>query len=122
MDWTSTSVVLTIVGSCAGISTWFYKLMKDHMDHSNAQLSNRIEKLDAKIDQTAKDLRKDIKLLDNKFETKFDLLQKDLAQVNSRISNIEGQITQMTRPNVIRIEREDLHGKHHDNEGDALEN
>lgn len=34
---------------------------------------------------------------------KIEALQKDVNRVDSKVSNIEGQITQMTRPNVIPI-------------------
>ena len=36
---------------------------------------------------------------------KIEGLQKDINRVDSKVSNIEGQITQMTRPNVVPIKR-----------------
>lgn len=36
---------------------------------------------------------------------KIEALQKDINRIDSKVSNIEGQITQMTRPNVVPIQR-----------------
>ena len=43
-------------------------------------------------------LRKDL-------NDKMEALQKDINRINSKVSNIEGQITQMTRPNIVPIKR-----------------
>ena len=43
---------------------------------------------------------------------KIEALQKDINRIDSKVSNIEGQITQMTRPNVIPIR------KHHESKED----
>ena len=36
---------------------------------------------------------------------KIEDLQKDINRIDSKVSNIEGQITQMTRPNIIPIKK-----------------
>ena len=44
---------------------------------------------------------------DRKFEGKFDNLQKEISNLNAKMSNIEGQITQMTRPKIVRIKNDE---------------
>ena len=36
---------------------------------------------------------------------KIEGLQKDINRIDSKVSNIEGQITQMTRPNIVPIRK-----------------
>ncbi len=54
-----------------------------------------------RLDHTKNELKAEIRDLDKKIEG----LRKDINRIDSKVSNIEGQITQMTRPNVTPIKR-----------------
>ena len=77
------------------------KELSDKIKSSEKELKMEIREQDKKIDSLQKELKMEIREQDKK----IDSLQKDLNSIHSKISNIEGQITQMTRPNVIPIQR-----------------
>lgn len=58
-----------------------------------------------RLDNFKKDLSDKIDTVNRSLSDKIEALQKDINRVDSKVSNIEGQITQMTRPNVIPIKR-----------------
>ena len=98
-----------------GFGAFFIYLMS-RLDRIKGELKGEIRELDKKFEAQIKELDKkietEIRGLDKKFETeireldkKFEGLQKDLNRIDSKVSNIEGQITQMTRPNIIPIQR-----------------
>ncbi len=78
MDWIQ---VLVIIGVFA--SFFIYVL-------------NRIASLQKEISTLSVNLQKEIFTLGAN-------LQKEISTLNAKMSNIEGQITQMTRPKIVRI-------------------
>gem|GEM_PF-6380991 len=87
-----------------GFAAFFIYLMS-RFDHFKKEFNDRIElthrSLDEKIESSKQELKGEIREQDKK----MDSLQKDINRIDSKVSNIEGQITQMTRPNVIPIRR-----------------
>ncbi|MCP5510131.1 MAG: hypothetical protein H7A39_06980 [Chlamydiales bacterium] len=137
MDWLNMIVVITTI---IGALYIFVAQLKEQIEQlsvkmsiEDAKLDNKIEtyfsKLDKKIDAVHDHLDKKIDAvhdrLDKKIDAihdhldkKIDKLEADLVAVRrdvnrntSHLSNIEGQMTQLTRPNIIRIEREDIERK-----------
>ena len=58
-----------------------------------------------RLDAFRRELSDKIDTSNKALTEKIDGLEKDVNRVFSKVSNIEGQITQMTRPNIIPIER-----------------
>ena len=61
--------------------------------------------LEGKIEVTQKNLNDKIEVTQKNLNDKIEGLQKDINRIDSKVSNIEGQITQMTRPKVLPIQR-----------------
>ena len=80
MDWTHT---LTIIGTLGAFVMYI-----------SSRADRRSDALESKIESSSKSLN-----------DKIESLQKDLNHIGSKVSNIEGQITQMTRPSIIPISR-----------------
>ncbi|MBF5059280.1 hypothetical protein [Candidatus Neptunochlamydia vexilliferae] len=72
-----------------------------------SRLDGLRKELKNEIKASEQTLRVEIRDLDKK----IDAVEKDVHQVYSKVSNIEGQILQMTRPNIIPITR---HQEHHE--------
>ena len=73
-----------------------------------------MSRLDSKIDTLDAKIGSKIEALNAKMDRKFDNVHADLKQIDSKVSNLEGQITQMGRSNIVPF------SPHH--KGDAQEN
>ena len=51
-----------------------------------------------RLDSFRKDLNDKVEASTRSLSDKIEALQKDINRIDSKVSNIEGQITQMTRP------------------------
>lgn len=80
MDWTQ---VFTIIG---GFFAGFVYMMN--------RMDAKFALMDAKIDSK-------LNALEEKMDRKFDSVHAEIRHLDSKISNIEGQITQMTRSNIV---------------------
>ncbi|MBF5059083.1 hypothetical protein [Candidatus Neptunochlamydia vexilliferae] len=116
MDWTYT---LTTIGTLGAFVMYIASrtdrrvdAFEARMEASNKALNDNIDAtnkaLNEKIEASKKELKSEIKDLDKK----IDAVEKDVNRVYSKVSNIEGQMMQMTRPNVIPITR---HQEKHEN-------
>jgi len=116
---------LTVVGMLGGLFFVFFKILKGTITdirsdniRLEARLSSEISKLDMKlhgeIKATKDELKEDIQKVDSridKLDEKVTVLDKRLTasisdldkRLSERLGNIEGQITQMTRPQVIQM-------------------
>jgi len=137
MDWLNMIVVITTI---IGALYIFVAQLKEQIEQlsvkmsiEDAKLDNKIETyfskldkkidavhdhLDKKIDSVHDRLDKKIDAIHDHLDKKIDKLEADLVAVRrdvnrntSHLANIEGQMTQLTRPNIIRIEREDIERK-----------
>ena len=59
----------------------------------------------SRLDTLKKDLEGKIEVTQKNLNDKIEGLQKDINRIDSKVSNIEGQITQMTRPKVLPIQK-----------------
>ena len=87
----------------------FKKEINDKIDLTSKTLNDKIDMasktLNDKIDLTSKTLNDKIESNIKSLSDKIEGLQKDINRIDSKVSNIEGQITQMTRPNIIPIKK-----------------
>ncbi|MBF5059372.1 hypothetical protein [Candidatus Neptunochlamydia vexilliferae] len=100
--------VLAILAAFGGA----FAYMMNRLDGLRKELNNKIENV---VDKAKKELKSEIKDLDKK----IDAVEKDVHQVYSKVSNIEGQMIQMTRPNIIPITRH--HEKPLDDDGQNVQ-
>ena len=91
-----------------GFGAFFVYLMS-RLDTLKKDLEGKIEvtqkNLNDKIEVTQKNLNDKIEVTQKNLNDKIEGLQKDINRIDSKVSNIEGQITQMTRPKVLPIQR-----------------
>jgi predicted nucleic acid-binding Zn-ribbon protein len=59
----------------------------------------------SRLDSFRKDLNDKVEASTRSLSDKIEALQKDINRIDSKVSNIEGQITQMTRPNIVSIKK-----------------
>lgn len=59
----------------------------------------------SRLDSFRKDLNDKVEASTRSLSDKIEALQKDINRIDSKVSNIEGQITQMTRPNIVPIKK-----------------
>jgi len=59
----------------------------------------------SRLDSFKKELNDKIDASNKNLNDKIEALQQDINRVDSKVSNIEGQITQMTRPNIVPIDQ-----------------
>jgi len=59
----------------------------------------------SRLDSFRKDLNDKVETSTRSLSDKIEALQKDINRIDSKVSNIEGQITQMTRPNIVSIKK-----------------
>jgi len=59
----------------------------------------------SRLDSFRKDLNDKVEASTRSLSDKIESLQKDINRIDSKVSNIEGQITQMTRPNIVSIKK-----------------
>ena len=85
--------------------------VKSDLEKTNVKLDKKVDHLDQKIDSISHHLDKKLDTKCDKLEADIAAVRKDVNRNTSHLSNIEGQITQLTRPNIIRIEREDIERK-----------
>ena len=109
MDWTHT---LTIIGALGGFIIYTTSRFDRRIDTLETKIESTSKSLNDKIESSNKSLndkiessKKELKLEIRDLDKKIEGLQKDINQINSNVSNIEGQITQMTRPKFIPIDR-----------------
>jgi len=91
MEWIQ---VFVIIGVFAG----FFIYMMHKLDGLRSEFKSDIKDIETKIETK-------IDSLDKKIEAKFDSIQKEQSHILAKISNIEGQITQM-RPNILPFPKE----------------
>jgi len=113
MDWIQ---VLVILGVFAAFFVYFMNRMDRKFEALEQKIEAKLEALEQKIEAKLETLERkfevkfsvfeskfstEISRIEAKFDAKIDSLQRENAKIFAKISNIEGQITQMTRPKVI---------------------
>ena len=112
MDWLNIIVVMaTIIGALylfAAKAKESIRDLKDEIRSVKDELHGEVNNVRSEIHDLKKELKIDIRDLRAHLETDIAAVRKDVNRNTSHLSNIEEQITQLTRPNIIRIEREDI--------------
>ncbi len=89
-----------------------FKMLREDNKRQETRLSEEIKSVRSEVKDVRSELGGDIKsvrteLKDLRTELgdKIDILTKEVHGLDNRMSNIEGQMTQMTRPQIIPMER-----------------